>query len=47
MQLDVCQQPTCTQNSVTIDIQVRVYPDMFQCITLSGGACKHPLRMTL
>jgi hypothetical protein len=30
-----CQQPTCTHNSVTTDIQVFIYPDMFQRITAS------------
>jgi hypothetical protein len=38
---DVCQQPTHTHNSMTINIQVFIYPDMFQRITASssGGAC--------
>jgi hypothetical protein len=48
--LDVCQQPTRTQNSVTTDIQFPIYPDTFQRITASSseGACfkntKTPLK---
>jgi hypothetical protein len=34
--LDMCQQPTRTQNSVTTDILVTVYVDMFQHVTVFG-----------
>jgi hypothetical protein len=36
-ELQVCQQPTRTHNSITTDIQVFIYPDMFQRITVSSS----------
>jgi hypothetical protein len=49
-QLDVCPQPTRTHNSITVDTEVFIYPNMFRRITASssGGACskntKTPLK---
>jgi hypothetical protein len=41
IQLDVCQQPPRTHNSITNDVQVFIYRDIFQRITVSssGGTC--------